>query len=282
MESTAFAQIIEKYYDNREGLVSAAKLSEQLERYEDMALAMKKLVENTSQPLSTEERNLLSVAFKNVVGARRSSCRIITSQCKACTKEGDQDMKLKMINEYKQSIEKELIDICEKVLDLLDKKLISSVVATKEAPGGIHETESKVFYFKMKGDYYRYLAEVEDGEQRTQAIDDAEEAYQSAMAIAGEGEHDGDARILQSLPRTYPIRLGLGLNMSVYYYEIKNEPKLACNLAKTTFDAAITELDSLGEDSYKDSTLIMQLLRDNLTLWTSDNDDQPNEEQNAE
>lgn len=41
-------------------------------------------------------------------------------------------------------------------------------------------------------------------------------------------------------------------------------------LAKAAFDDAITELDTLSEDSYKDSTLIMQLLRDNLTLWTSD------------
>lgn len=44
----------------------------------------------------------------------------------------------------------------------------------------------------------------------------------------------------------------------------------ACHLAKQAFDEAISELDSLSEESYKDSTLIMQLLRDNLTLWTSD------------
>lgn len=44
----------------------------------------------------------------------------------------------------------------------------------------------------------------------------------------------------------------------------------ACHLAKQAFDEAISELDTLSEESYKDSTLIMQLLRDNLTLWTSD------------
>uniref|UniRef100_A0A7N0TU41 14-3-3 domain-containing protein n=1 Tax=Kalanchoe fedtschenkoi TaxID=63787 RepID=A0A7N0TU41_KALFE len=58
---------------------------------------------------------------------------------------------------------------------------------------------------------------------------------------------------------THPIRLGLALNFSVFYYEILNSPDRAC-----------TELDTLGEGSYKDNTLIMQLLRDNLTLWTSD------------
>jgi 14-3-3 protein epsilon len=71
------------------------------------------------------------------------------------------------------------------------------------------------------------------------------------------------------LTPTHPIRLGLALNFSVFYYEILNSPERACHLAKTAFDDAIAELDSLSEESYRDSTLIMQLLRDNLTLWTS-------------
>jgi 14-3-3 protein epsilon len=71
------------------------------------------------------------------------------------------------------------------------------------------------------------------------------------------------------LTSTHPIRLGLALNFSVFYYEILNSPDRACHLAKQAFDDAIAELDSLSEESYRDSTLIMQLLRDNLTLWTS-------------
>jgi 14-3-3 protein beta/theta/zeta len=82
---------------------------------------------------------------------------------------------------------------------------------------------------------------------------------------------------------THPIRLGLALNFSVFYYEILNAPDRACHLAKQAFDDAIAELDTLNEDSYKDSTLIMQLLRDNLTLWTSDTQgdgDEPAEGEN--
>jgi 14-3-3 protein epsilon len=65
------------------------------------------------------------------------------------------------------------------------------------------------------------------------------------------------------------------LNFSVFYYEILNSPDRACHLAKQAFDDAIAELDSLSEESYRDSTLIMQLLRDNLTLWTSSDGGEP-------
>ena len=85
------------------------------------------------------------------------------------------------------------------------------------------------------------------------------DAYQSATEVAS-----------SDLPPTHPIRLGLALNFSVFYYEILNSPDRACHIAKQAFDDAIAELDTLSEESYKDSTLIMQLLRDNLTLWTSD------------
>ena len=65
----------------------------------------------------------------------------------------------------------------------------------------------------------------------------------------------------------------MALNYSVFYYEILNSPEVACKLAKQAFDNAIADLDGLEEDEYRDSATIMQLLRDNLTLWTSDLND---------
>lgn len=111
--------------------------------------------------------------------------------------------------------------------------------------------------------FYRYLAEFQSGETRKESAGKALEAYSSASSIAN-----------SELPPTHPIRLGLALNFSVFYYEILNSPDKACHLAKQAFDDAIAELDTLSEESYKDSTLIMQLLRDNLTLWTSDQPEQ--------
>ncbi|XP_024937270.1 14-3-3 protein zeta isoform X2 [Cephus cinctus] len=231
---------------DKEELVQRAKLAEQAERYDDMAAAMKAVTE-TGVELSNEERNLLSVAYKNVVGARRSSWRVISS---IEQKTEGSERKQQMAKEYREKVEKELREICYDVLQgLLDKYLIPKA----------SNAESKVFYLKMKGDYYRYLAEVATGETRNAVVEDSQKAYQEAFDIAK-----------AKMQPTHPIRLGLALNFSVFYYEIINSPARACHLAKQAFDDAIAELDTLNEDSYKDSTLIMQLLRDNLTLWTSD------------
>ncbi|XP_070999027.1 14-3-3 protein beta/alpha-A-like [Oncorhynchus clarkii lewisi] len=227
-------------------LVQKAKLAEQAERYDDMAASMKAVTEEGTQ-LSNEERNLLSVAYKNVVGARRSSWRVVSS---IEQKTEGSEKKQAMAKEYREKIEKELKEICNDVLGLLNQFLIPNATPA----------ESKVFYLKMKGDYYRYLAEVAVGEEKAAIIGNSQEAYKDAFEISK-----------KDMQPTHPIRLGLALNFSVFYYEILNSPEQACKLAKTAFDDAIAELDSLSEDSYKDSTLIMQLLRDNLTLWTSDN-----------
>ena len=74
----------------------------------------------------------------------------------------------------------------------------------------------------------------------------------------------------QALSSTHPVKLGLALNHSVFFYEIMQNPEKACNMARSAFDEAISDLDNVEDDDYKDATLIMQLLRDNLTLWTSE------------
>jgi len=254
---------------DRTNLVQHAKLAEQAERYEDMAEAMKKVTEMDGS-LHQEERNLLSVAYKNVVGARRSSWRVITS-IEAKTKDSGNERRLAIAKEYREKVEKELNDVCHAVLQLLTDHLIPKVTADlADATDMSDETrdglvESKVFYLKMKGDYYRYLAEVAEGDARKDIIEESAKSYDDAYKVSHDGENGKGA-----MKSTHPIRLGLALNFSVFHYEIRDDHKQACELAKNAFDSAIAELDTLNEDSYKDSTLIMQLLRDNLTLWTSD------------
>eukprot|EP00128_Syssomonas_multiformis_P014093 Colp12_sorted_trinity150504_noHs@1300 len=235
--------------ETREENVYLARLSEQAERYDEMVEAMKK-VAKLDVELTVEERNLLSVAYKNVIGARRASWRIISSIEQKEESKGS-ERKLQHIRAYRSKVEAELRNICSDILSLLDSNLLPSATTG----------ESKVFFYKMKGDYHRYIAEFATGDVRQEAADQSLAAYKAASDIA-----------FTELAPTHPIRLGLALNFSVFYYEVMNTPDRACALAKQAFDDAIAELDTLSEESYKDSTLIMQLLRDNLTLWTSEQD----------
>ena len=145
-------------------------------------------------------------------------------------------------------METELSKYCNDILNLIDRELLPKAASS----------ESRVFYHKMKGDYFRYISEYSLAAQKANATNNAEASYSTAYELAK-----------NELPPTHPTRLGLALNVSVFYYEIKNEQERACEMAKNAFDEAIPELDNISEDNYKDSTLILQLLKDNLALWTS-------------
>lgn len=184
------------------------------------------------------------MAYKNVVGARRTAWRTLGS---------DEGRDSPLISEYRKQVEEDLERICLEVLALLEEVLIKCA----------NDEEAQVFYLKMAGDYYRYLAEFRERSAGYHAK--ARELYSQALELA-----QGNVRGRPPLPPTHPIRLGLALNFSVCYYEILNEKQLACDLAHKAFEEAISKLDELDENSYRDSTLILHLLRDNLTLWSND------------
>lgn len=239
---------------NREATVHKAKLAEQAERYDEMADYMKELVKSVDEPLTVEERNLLSVAFKNAVGARRASLRIINS-LEAKQRQRGQTEYVEITKSYQERVAKELSKICDDIISLLQNNLLESVHS---------DVEAQVFYWKMQGDYYRYLCEFSGEASKASTTEKAREAYETATTIA-----------IKELNPTHPVRLGLALNYSVFHYEILSHPEEACKIAKAAFDDAISQIESVDEDSYRDSTLIMQLLRDNLTLWTTDAADVP-------
>jgi len=253
-ETSAEKEEFAEYTDAH--LLSLARVAEATERYSDMCKFMRVLVQRkckTKVELEVDERNLLSVAYKNVVGSKRSSWRTLASGSF-----GDVNESLTL--KYKTMVEKELQEICMEVLVLLKNGLLKTVEDSND--------ETEVFYLKMCGDYYRYLSEFQEKNKDYKAS--TEEFYTKAMKVAK-----------NNLPETHPTRLGLALNFSVCYYEILKKPEKACELAKEAFDAAIEKLDTLNDASYKDSTLIMQLLRDNLTLWTSEGVENDNQESNA-
>jgi 14-3-3 protein epsilon len=239
--------------DSRGANLYLAKLAEQGERYDEMAEYMSQVAAAThGAELSVEERNLLSVAYKNAVGSRRAAWRIITS---VAQKERSKDNieNEAYAHDYRKVVEAELDAVCDTILALLDKLIPNQT-----------NSESKVFYHKMKADYYRYKSEYKEKEERVESVQQSRQAYDAAHELAQ-----------QELAATNPLRLGLALNFSVFHYEVLNNSDEACKMARIAFEDAIAELDRVDDSSYKDTTLIMSLLRDNLTLWISDQEVRP-------
>eukprot|EP00931_Biecheleriopsis_adriatica_P011914 TRINITY_DN112_c0_g2_i3.p1 TRINITY_DN112_c0_g2~~TRINITY_DN112_c0_g2_i3.p1 ORF type:complete len:241 (-),score=55.83 TRINITY_DN112_c0_g2_i3:93-815(-) len=226
----------------REENIFRAGMADQMLRYDDMAEFMKDVAGMGSE-LSPEERSLLSVAFKQSVATRRAACRSITHNLNQMEPGPVQAA----VAEYRQKVENEMMAKSNEIVALLDRYLIPQA----------SQTEAQVFYLKMKGDYYRYLAEIH-GPDRDRMVGEARQSYEQASQIA------------EGLGAENSIRLGLALNLSVFYFEVLNQPSEACVLAKKALDAAVAVIGFTSEsDEHKDSLGVMHLLKENLTYWDS-------------
>jgi len=229
---------------NVEEKIFLARVAEQAERFEDMVDFLEQVLVVKGADVTSDERNLLSVAFKNLISSKRAACRTIAAieQNPKYAKFSD------ALAKYKTEIEEKLTGDCQKVVDMINKKVLA-----KQCDG-----ESKAFFVKMVGDYYRYIAENAKGAQLEQVKQNALKAYNEANQIA--------------LPPCNPIKLGLALNFSVFHYEVMKNHKAACELADRALQEALDKIDELEEDDFRDAKSIIELLKENLTLWKEEED----------
>lgn len=233
-------------------VLELCKLAELTDRHEDMCQYLHMLIEAKNGDLNEDERNLFSVGFKSVVGNLRRGWRNLSQD----------DGADKAVQSYKSFIKNRIDSVCSEVVSLITDKILPS---EEGKPQGNSSAEAQTFYHKMIGDYERYKAEL-DSEGSSGSGERATNAYKKALQIA------------EPLSDTDSTKLGLALNYSVCLYEIAKNKAEAVNVAKAAFDNALKKLDDLDESDYKNSTLIMQLLRDNLTLWTTDSAEEPTED----
>ncbi|KIM90758.1 hypothetical protein PILCRDRAFT_1020 [Piloderma croceum F 1598] len=232
--------------------VFVAKLAEEAERFEDVISQIKILAYAYDARLTVEERNLLSVAYKNVTNSLRNSWRVIDS-LETLESSRPKPRRLLLIRHEKVKIERKLAGICRDIVKILDDRLLPFARLGEET----------VFYAKMQGDYYRYIVQFAPKEERDHYAKLSLSAYKSAYKHA-----------IGELEPTHPTRLGLALNFAVYYHDVLNSPDRACHLAKHAFDEGVQCLDQRdnsqrGQD-FRDSLMILQLLRDDLILWASE------------
>ena len=224
-----------------------ARVADQSERYPDMVEFLKEIIDQSSEDLSTDVRNLLSVGFKNLISGQRSAWKTVQAI--------EQNKKYAEYSSdcatYRARIGDELADNCQKIIDIVNDKALPKA----------GDAESKVFYLKMVGDYYRYTAEAAEGDRLASVTEKALEFYDKA-STAGEG-----------LEPYNSTKLGLALNFSVFYYELKNDTNKACEIAEKALNEAKDKIDDMSNDDARDALSIIELLKENLDLWKEDGED---------
>ena len=226
----------------REECVFLSRLNEKAEKYSEMFKYINKYVE-LDPKLSKEERNILCSGYKYIISDKRNSLRILNNIEKRNT------YQLAYIKEIRQNIEKELYQILLDIEKMLDKYLIPNAI----------DIENKVFYLKLKADFMRYKCEISYGKELDDIISKTEKIYKEANDIAN-----------KELMISNSTRLGLALNYSVFFYDIKKMKEEAINIAKNAFDDAMKILDNLEISKAKDTLLIIQMLKENLIFWCNE------------
>eukprot|EP01059_Diplonema_ambulator_P002196 TRINITY_DN11849_c0_g1_i1.p1 TRINITY_DN11849_c0_g1~~TRINITY_DN11849_c0_g1_i1.p1 ORF type:complete len:303 (+),score=78.48 TRINITY_DN11849_c0_g1_i1:52-960(+) len=224
----------------RKGLIQGAKIADNAERYEDAMVFLQEAI-RIDPKLNRMERDMLSTTFRQTVSRKRDAWKMVKNE----VENGANDARA-FITEYLGKIENEVKTICCEVIELVT-----------ELENHLEPTNSidSLFYKKMKADYHRYHAEVSKDQGH---IDAARTLYTEGLAGAA------------ALRPTDPLALGIALNVSVFHNDILGDTTEAIRISKESFDNAICQLDTLDDENYKDATLIMQLLRDNITLWSHD------------
>jgi 14-3-3 protein epsilon len=118
----------------------------------------------------------------------------------------------------------------------------------------------------MVGDYYRYVAESASGSQLEEVKKGALEYYNKATEVSN-----------KDLGACNPIRLGLALNFSVFYFEVMSDHKKACELGETALQNALEKIDDCDEETFRDAKSIIELLKENLSLWKEEDDEHKND-----
>lgn len=222
-------------------LSSLAQVSLIAERFEDASKYIEELIKRKKDDLTKDEKNAFYNSFKFIINSKRCAWQSANYMEE---KEKYEERKT-MIKNYKNILENEIYDICKNVITLINNFLMNKTILD----------ESKIFFLKMKGDYYRYLCEFQSLSENKNYPDESEKNYKMAVELS------------QNISWINPLKLGLYLNYSVFYYEIKKDVKKAMQIAKEAIKNAKKYSDKLKEEDDKDAEMSIQTMKENIIYW---------------
>ena len=245
-----------------------AKLYEETDRYDEMTVHIKKILDY-EQELSFNERNSFSIAYKSAIGSRRKQWKILNRLEKEETIR--QSKFLNLLKQFKNKVEAELDRFSQELLILLENKILNR---TEVSP------ESQVYYLKLKADFLRYVS-----------IYSSEKKSKEASLMSFNVYSQADEIAKAQLKAIDPTRLGLSLNFSMYFYQVAKDLQKACfHSKKALMDIklemeeeeaeAAEQIETTQEEAklkiliLEDSSDIIKIIKNNLTLWTNQIDSQ--------
>ncbi len=226
-----------------EELSSLAQVAEIAERFEDAAKYMEDLIKKKKEDLTKEEKNIFYKSNKDIINSKR--CALRTTNILEEKEKKHSTQYIPIVTNYKNILESEINDISKNIINIINNYLLKKTLSD----------ESKVFYLKMKADYCRYICEIINTNENQTYVEESEKCYKEANDL------------VQNFPWTNPIRLGLSLNYSVFYYEIKKNVNQAIKIAKEAIKGAKKQFDKIKEEEDKDGAVTLQTLKENVLIW---------------
>ena len=230
----------------REELIFLSKLYTKAELYKEVINFIKEFIK-LNPKIEKEECDIISTGFKNMISEKRSSW--FTLQSMERKEKKKKKNTIKEIKEIKNHIENEIRETCKELQDLVDKELLPKN----------EEDEVLVFLYKLKADYFRYICEFAEGNELLDNLIKAEEFYKKAYEIAD-----------KKLPIINCNRVSVALNYAIFLYETKKDKKNGFDIAQNTFKESMKFIEDLEKPKYRDTLLIIQLLKENIIFWNSE------------
>ena len=234
----------------REEYIFLSKLYTKAELYKEVINFIKEFIK-LNPKIEKEECDIISTGFKNMISDKRASWFTLNSMEHKEKKKKRNTVK--EIKEIKNHIENEIRETCKELQDLIDKELLPKN----------EEDEILVFLYKLKADYFRYICEFAEGNEYQDNLIKAEEFYKKAYEIAD-----------KKLPIINCNRVSVALNYSIFLYETKKDKKSGFDIAQNTFKESMKFIDDLEKPKYRDTLLIIQLLKENIIFWNSEMGDE--------
>ena len=235
---------------SREELIFLSKLYTKAELYKEVINFIKEFIK-LNPKIEKEECDIISTGFKNMISDKRTSWFTLSSMEHKEKKKKRNTVK--EIKEIKNHIENEIRETCKELQDLIDKELLPKN----------EEDEILVFLYKLKADYFRYICEFAEGNEYQDNLIKAEEYYKKAYEIAD-----------KKLPIINCNRVSVALNYAIFLYETKKDKKSGFDIAQNTFKESMKFIDDLEKPKYRDTLLIIQLLKENIIFWNSEMGDE--------